>query len=110
MREEAEAFAFHGGETVGFEDVDAEEERAGFFYRRGRGRDRDLRGDERCGGLRSRRLARAATEEAEQRHEEREQRLEERETERAEHKGAGEWAAQRGAVTSKSALKVRRAC
>ena len=87
MREEAEAFAFHGGETVGLQDVDAEEERAGFFYRRGRGRDRDLRGDERSGGLRSRRLARAATEETEQRHEQREQRLEERETERAEHKG-----------------------
>ena len=87
MREEAEAFAFHGGETVGLQDVDAEEERAGFFCRPRRGCYRDLRGDERSGGLRSRRLARAATEETEQRHEQREQRLEERETERAEHKG-----------------------
>ena len=31
MGEEPEAFAFHGGKTIGFEDVDAEHDAAGGF-------------------------------------------------------------------------------
>jgi hypothetical protein len=95
MGEEAEAFALHGGEAVGFEDVDAEENRRGGGDGSGGGGRGDV-GDREtggggAGGRGSRGFIRAAPEEAEERHEDRKQGAEKRNARRAEH-GGSQWA------------------